>query len=121
MCPVSEGHADVGIVAGNVRPESLQVLPYRSDRLILSVSNSHPLSQKTSIPFQDAAGFDFVGMPEASAIHTFLNRVANDMHRKLHVRIEVGNFEALCRMIAANLGIGVLPCPSPAPSLTTIN
>jgi DNA-binding transcriptional LysR family regulator len=118
---VSEGTADVGIVAGNVRPESLQVLPYRSDRLILAVSNSHPLSEKASIPFREATGYDFVCMPEASAIHTFLNRVANDMHKKLQVRIEVGNFEALCRMIEANVGIGVLPCSSAVRYVKTMN
>jgi DNA-binding transcriptional LysR family regulator len=118
---VSEGTADVGIVAGNVRPESLKVLPYRSDRLILAVSESHPLAGKLSIPFEEATGFDFVGMPEASAIHTFLNRVASDMHKKLQVRIEVGNFEALCRMIEANVGIGVLPCSSAVRYVKTMN
>ncbi|AXF04180.1 LysR substrate-binding domain-containing protein [Paraburkholderia hospita] len=106
---VSEGTADVGIVAGNVRPESLQTLPYRSDRLILAVSTSHPLAERESTSFRDVANYDFVGLPEASAIHTFLIRVASDLHTKLHVRIEVGNFEALCRMIEANVGIGVLP------------
>ncbi len=118
---VSEGTADVGIVASNVRPESLQILPYRSDRLILAVSNTHPLAGKESIPFEDAIGFDFVGMPEASAIHTFLNRVASDLHKKLHVRIEVGNFEALCRMVEANVGIGVLPGSSAVRYVKTMN
>jgi DNA-binding transcriptional LysR family regulator len=118
---VSEGTADVGIVAGNVRPESLEVMPYRSDRLILAVSESHHLAGKTSIPFEEATEFDFVGMPEASAIHTFLNRVAHDMHKKLQVRIEVGNFEALCRMIEANVGIGVLPRSSAIRYVKTMN
>jgi DNA-binding transcriptional LysR family regulator len=118
---VSEGTADIGIVAGNVRPESLEVMPYRSDRLILAVSESHPLAGKTSIPFEEATEFDFVGMPEASAIHTFLNRVAHDMHKKLQVRIEVGNFEALCRMIEANVGIGVLPRSSAIRYVKTMN
>jgi DNA-binding transcriptional LysR family regulator len=87
----------------------------------LAVSNSHPLAAKASIPFQEATEFDFVCMPEASAIHTFLNRVANDMHKKLQVRIEVGNFEALCRMIEANVGIGVLPCSSAVRYVKTMN
>ena len=106
---LSEGAADVGIVAGNVRTESLVTLPYRKDRLTLAVSASHPLAGCASVPFSDATDFDFIGLPEASAIHTFLNKVASDLHTTLKLRIEVGNFEALCRMIEANVGIGVLP------------
>lgn len=118
---VSEGAADIGIIAGNVRTESLQVVPYRSDRLILAVSSSHALAERPSIPFEETCGFDFVGMPEASAIHTFLNCVTNDMHKKLQVRIEVGNFDALCRMIEANVGIGVLPRSSAVRYVKTMN
>jgi DNA-binding transcriptional LysR family regulator len=106
---LSEGAADIGIVAGNVRTESLQILPYRKDRLTLAVSSSHPLAGCASTPFSETTDFDFIGLPEASAIHTFLNKVASDLHSTLKLRIEVGNFEALCRMIEANVGIGVLP------------
>lgn len=109
---ISEGWADVGIVAGDVRTESLMTLPYRRDKLILAVHPSHPLADRQSIPFAETTGFDFIGLPEASAIHTFLNRVVNDLHKTLQVRIEVGNFEALCRMVEANVGIGVLPFSS---------
>lgn len=106
---ISEGSADVGIVAGEVRTESLLALPYRKDRLILAVPSSHPLSELDRVSFADVTGFDFIGLPEASAIHTFLNRVAGELNQTLQVRIEVGNFEALCRMVEANVGIGVLP------------
>ncbi|WP_322005143.1 LysR substrate-binding domain-containing protein [Paraburkholderia tropica] len=106
---VSEGLADIGIVAGSVRSESLQTVPYRSDRLCLAVSHAHPLAEREAVSFREVIEYDFVSLPEASAIHTFLLRVASELHTKLQVRIEVGNFDALCRMIEANVGIGVLP------------
>lgn len=111
---ISEGWADVGIAAGDVRTESLMTLPYRKDKLILAVHPSHPLAEYNSIPFAETTGYDFIGLPGASAIHTFLNRVVSDLHKTLQVRIEVGNFEALCRMVEANVGIGVLPLSSAA-------
>jgi DNA-binding transcriptional LysR family regulator len=37
---ITDGAADIGIVAGNVRMEGLQVLPYREDRLILVCARS---------------------------------------------------------------------------------
>ena len=48
-------------------------------------------------------------MIEASAIHSFLAQNANSLNRPIKIRIQVGNFEAACRMIEANVGIGVVP------------
>ncbi len=106
---VSDGTADIGIVAGNVRTEGLEVLPYREDRLILVCAKSHALRQRSSISFEDTLDFDYVCLPEASAIYSFLVDAANHAHKRLKLRIQVGNFEAMCRMISANVGIGILP------------
>lgn len=106
---VQEGVVDIGIVAGNVRTEGLQAMPYRRDRLVLAVALSHPLASLKSTPFVDTLGYDFIGLPEASAIHNFLKRAAADVQRTLRWRIQVSNFETACRMIEANVGVGVLP------------
>jgi DNA-binding transcriptional LysR family regulator len=106
---VQEGVVDIGIVAGNVRTEGLEVMPYRRDRLVLATALSHPLAQLDSTRFVDTLDHDFVGLPEASAIHTFLKRAAADAKRPLRLRIQVSNFETACRMIEANVGVGVLP------------
>jgi DNA-binding transcriptional LysR family regulator len=106
---VSEGVTDIGIVAGNVNTTGLQVLPYRQDRLVLVTSKEHPLAEKTSIQFGETLDFYFIALVEGSAVQTFLKHAANDLNRHLKIRIEVGNFDALCRMIEANVGIGILP------------
>lgn len=106
---VSEGKVDIGIVAGNVRTEGLEVLPYTEDRLVLVAPKSHPLAERGHINFEEALAHDFVGMPEASAIHAFLAQAASDLRLPIKLRIQVGNFEAACRMIEANVGLGVLP------------
>ncbi len=106
---VTEGKVDVGIVAGNVRTEGLEVLPFQEDRLVLVTPENHPLAERERIEFSEALAYDFVGMIEASAIHSFLAQAANALHRQIKIRIQVGNFEAACRMIDANVGIGVVP------------
>ncbi len=106
---VQEGVVDIGIVAGNVRTDGLDVMPYRRDRLVLACALSHPLAERRRLAFTEALDYDFVGLPEASAIHTFLKRAAADLQRTLRWRIQVSNFETACRMIEANVGIGVLP------------
>lgn len=106
---VTEGQTDIGIVAGHVRTENLEVLPYRQDRLALVVPRGHALARHESVQFEQTLDHDHVGLHEASAIHAFLRQVCDGLHRRLPLRIQVGNFEAACRMIEANVGVGILP------------
>jgi DNA-binding transcriptional LysR family regulator len=106
---VTDGAADIGIVAGNVRTEGLEVVPYREDRLILVCARGHSLGRSDEVSFEETLDFDHVCLPEASAIHSFLLEAADRAHRRLKLRIQVGNFEAMCRLVEANVGIGILP------------
>ncbi|MFM0502091.1 LysR family transcriptional regulator [Paraburkholderia caffeinilytica] len=106
---VQEGVVDFGIVAGNVHTEGLEVMPYRRDRLVLVCALNHPLAAHTHTAFANTLDCNFVGLLEASAIHNFLKRAAADLQRTLRWRIQVSNFETACRMIEANVGVGVLP------------
>lgn len=106
---VSEGKTDIGIVAGNVRTEGLETLPYHKDQLVLATARAHPLADREEIAFVETLDYDYVGLHEASAIHTFLTDAANLLNKSLKIRIKVGNSEAVCRMIEANVGIGILP------------
>ena len=106
---VSEGQTDIGIVAGLVRTESLETIPYRSDRLVLVVPRAHVLAGSAVVDFADTLDYDHIGLQESSAIHGFLRHVCNQLHRPLKLRIQVGNFEAACRMIEATVGVAILP------------
>lgn len=106
---VQDGTVDVGIVAGDVRVDGLQAMPYRRDRLVLVTAIGHPLAQANEMAFAQTLDYDFVGPPDESAIFAFLKRASSDLQRTIRWRIQIGNFEAACRMIEANIGIGVLP------------
>ena len=106
---VTEGQADIGIVAGLVRTEALETRPYRRDRLVLVVPRGHALDGHTQIAFADTLELDYVGLHESSAIHAFLRQASDQLHRPIKQRIQVGNFETACRMIESGVGVGVLP------------
>lgn len=106
---VDESVTDIGIVAGDVRTDRLETLPYRDDRLVLVCSTNHPVAHAASIDFADTLQHDYVGLAESSAIHRFLSQAASTAGHKLSSRIEVGNFEALCRLVEAGVGLGVVP------------
>lgn len=106
---VIEGVVDIGIVAGTVHSEGLQALPYHRDRLVLAVPIGHRLAAVPAIDFLDTLADEHVGLDASSAIHAFHNGVAAAAGRPLRLRIQVGSFDAMCRMIGARDGIGVLP------------
>lgn len=106
---VTEGQTDIGIVAGAVRTENLETIPYRQDTLLLVVPRGHALAGGGPVAFADTLELDHVGLHEASALHGFLRQACDRIHRVLPTRIEVGNFEAACRMVEAGVGVSILP------------
>ncbi len=106
---VSEGQIDVGIVAGMVRTENLVAIPYRQDRLVLTVSADHDRAQDEGIAFADTLDLDHVGLHESSAIHAFLSQICGTLQQPFKPRIQVGNFEAACRMVEAGIGVAIMP------------
>ena len=106
---VSQGQVDVGIVAGMVRTENLVAIPYRQDRLVLAVSSDHELAGRDSVAFADTLELDHVGLHEGSAIHAFLNQICGALQQPFKPRIQVGNFEAACRMVEAGIGVAIMP------------
>jgi DNA-binding transcriptional LysR family regulator len=106
---VADGAADIGITAAPARERGVEFLPYRSDRLVLVTREDHPLAARSTADFESTLDHDFVGLSESSAIHAFLMQAADELGRALRFRVEVSNFEAACRMIAAGVGLGVIP------------
>ena len=106
---VTEGQTDIGIVAGAMRTENLETIPYREDTLMLVVPRGHALAGGGPVAFADTLDLDHVGLHQASAIHAFLRQACDQLHRVLPTRIEVGNFEAACRMVEAQVGVAILP------------
>ncbi|MFL9911444.1 LysR substrate-binding domain-containing protein [Paraburkholderia sp. RL17-337-BIB-A] len=106
---VADSATDIGIVAGNVHAEHLEMLPYRDDRLVLVTSRDHALAKLSSVDFAQLLDANFVGLPTSGAIHAFITSAADALGARLKLRIQVGNFEAACRMIEAGVGIGIVP------------
>lgn len=104
-----EGLTDIGIFAGHMPADDLQVFSYREDRLVLVTPRDHTLADHSNIALRDAAGFDFIGLQQDASLHALLQQSAQQVGTPLRLRIQVRSFEAICRMIHTGMGIGVLP------------
>lgn len=106
---VQEGTADVGVAAGAVQGQGLEIINFSTDRLVLATAPGHPLAKAKSTSFSDTLGYPHIGLHEGSTLLHFLNKVVEARGAKLNLRIQVRGFDAMCRMVEANVGIGILP------------
>ena len=106
---VAEGVADVGIVAGTVDAGTLETYPFRRDRFVLVVARDHALAKRAKIAFEEVLDHDFVGLSRASALQRFLAGKAARSGRPLRLRVQLLSFDAICRLVECNVGIGIVP------------
>lgn len=105
---VADGTADIGIVDGIAISDGLVTFPYREDRLVLVTPSGHALSARRSVSFAETLDLKHIGLSEGAALSRFTGNAARSLNKAIRADIRVGNFESLCRMVEANVGIGLV-------------
>jgi DNA-binding transcriptional LysR family regulator len=116
---VAAGKADVGILVAQRPLDGLEACLYRADELMLIMPPGHPLARKRSVRFAETLKYDYVTLPRGSSLCNTLMAAASDLGMPLRLRIQATSFDGLRRMVARNLGIGILPEGSVEPFLQT--
>jgi DNA-binding transcriptional LysR family regulator len=106
---IAEGVGDIGIVAGTVDTSRLTTYPFRSDRFVLVLARNHDLARRSEIGFADVLDQNFVGLDRASALQRFLADKAARLGRPLKLRVQLRSFDAVCRLVECNVGVGIVP------------
>lgn len=106
---VAEGASDIGITAGPIRAQGLEVIHFSTDRLVLTTNSEHPLAHLPSIGLEATLDYPHICLQEGSSLIRFLKDQVDSLQRDLNVRIQVFGFESMCRMIEAGVGIGIMP------------
>ncbi|SAL12065.1 LysR family transcriptional regulator [Caballeronia turbans] len=106
---VADSLVDLGICSGDADTRGLESAHYRHDRLAIVVPGDHPLAPRASAAFAETLDFDHIGLHSASSINMRTHLAARQAGRALRLRIHVPGFDAVCRMVQAGMGVGVLP------------
>ena len=106
---IEDGLADLGICSGETDTRQLARTVYRRDTLVLVVRADHPLANCSEVPFHDTLAYDQIGLHQDSAIFARSMEAARLAGVPLKLKIHVPGFDALCRMVQADMGVGILP------------
>ena len=112
---ILDGRADIGIFADRTPALGLQTKLYRRDRLVLVVPKNHALAKRKKVAFAEAVDYDFVSLTQSTSLAQRLELESGQISKPLRIRIHVRSFDAMCQMVAAGLGITVLPFAAAEP------
>jgi DNA-binding transcriptional LysR family regulator len=104
-----DGIADIGVLAAETPMDGLTVRPFQTNELVLLCHATHPLAKRKTVDFKTCLRYDFVGLNRGSSLLELTSRAAEKEGQHMHMRVQVRSFDAMCHMIAAGLGVGVLP------------
>jgi DNA-binding transcriptional LysR family regulator len=101
--------ADIGVFAAGTPTHGLHTELFQSDQLVLICPKNHPLAQLRKVSFADCLQYDFVGLNRGSSLLELTARAAAEAGALLRIRVQVRSFDAMCHMISAGLGMGIVP------------
>jgi DNA-binding transcriptional LysR family regulator len=106
---IAGGAADLGFAAEHALPEHFERFSFGEDRLMLVTSRRSEFSGRRQIDFVEVDDRDFVGLTNATALAMHIAKHAARLGVRLHVRARLRDFDAICRMVAAGVGVAVVP------------
>jgi DNA-binding transcriptional LysR family regulator len=106
---VLEARADIGIVSTHIESPGLRAVHFTTDRLVLVVPRGHRIARRKSISYAETLDEPHVSMHAGSTIRDQLAKATALSGRALKLRVELSSFDAVCRMAAAGVGVGIVP------------
>jgi DNA-binding transcriptional LysR family regulator len=106
---ILSGAAELGLAAEHALPDSIERIPFSEDRLVLVTARHDELATRRQVDFLDVVERDFVGLIASSALHAHVTGHAARLGVRLRFRARLNNFDAIGQMVAAGIGVAVMP------------
>ena len=116
-----DGIADIGVFAEGTPTAGLETSIIGQDELVVVCNKSHPIKSRKNISFEECLAYDFVGLNRGSSLLELTSRQAERLNKQMRLRIQVRSYDAMCQMIAVNLGVGILPIQACAPQIKAMD
>ncbi len=109
---IQEGRADIGFSVPPAASDDLLFEPAFEDQFVAVCPLGHPLLSHDTVNWADLAAYPFIGISRLSSSRQHIDRVMAQVGEKLDVLCDVSQIATVGRMVAAGIGISVLPALS---------
>ncbi|MDR3095570.1 MAG: LysR family transcriptional regulator [Paraburkholderia sp.] len=106
---VLDGSADLGLIAGPVEAQGLEIIHYSTDLMLLALPEGHELAQRSSVTLAETLDYPHIGYREGSTLFDLMTSQVAELGLTMSMRVQLSSYEAICRMIESGVGIGVIP------------
>ncbi|EPC02324.1 LysR family transcriptional regulator [Litchfieldella anticariensis FP35 = DSM 16096] len=109
---VREGRADLGFSVPPFESEDLAFEPLLVDRYVAVCPLGHPLLEQRRVKWEQLTGHPFIGINRLSSSRQDIDRIMAEVGKPLDILCDVSQIATVGRMVAAGIGISVLPALS---------
>jgi len=106
---VLSGVCDLGIVAYPWHHPSVNVIPFKQEKLVLICPPGHPLVKKRGIKMKDLEHQRFIAFDRDIPTCQAINRILRKFKVLVNVVHEFDNIETLKRSVEIGAGVSILP------------
>jgi DNA-binding transcriptional LysR family regulator len=106
---VLDGSLEMGVVVSPVDLDCFEILPFLHQKLALVLHREHPLAAQPSIPLQKLRNEPFILFPNGYAVRNHVMQACRSIGFDPNVVYESSQWDLLSEMVAANLGISIMP------------
>lgn len=109
---VLNSEIDLGLISYPMASPELNVIPLRSERMVVVCHPEHHLAKFQSVTVEQLAGEDFVGFDRDLSIRKEIDRVTRQRQITMRVVMEFDNIETIKQAVEIGAGISILPEPT---------
>jgi DNA-binding transcriptional LysR family regulator len=114
---VAVGTAELAVIGENTPSEGLFSFVCEVDELVLVVPRGHALGAGLvtgagagdPVAVSRALDHDFICLGRSASLTRKISGAAEAVGRNFRLRVQVRSFDVMCRMVAAGLGLAILP------------
>lgn len=109
---VLSAEVDLGIISYPSPTPELNVVPLRSERMVVVCPLGHPLTRHQAITAEHLQGIDFISFDRDLSIRKEIDRYFRQRSINVHMAMEFDNIETIKEAVEIGSGVSILPEPT---------